>query len=198
MTGLALTESTTTVGIKAGQHLLPHSRSSIQFYHLHNTSTSSNPPVQALQTTLYQSINFTRHSKPLSLKQAPPASTMQLPTTSTILLLSLTLTARTALAQYDDDYHYGLQARDLYARSAAAEVYNDIMGLVPREAEPEDDGYFMDTGLYRREETLQECYTKCMKESQKSKNANELMKCRRECATKHPGQAGKIGKAPKS
>ncbi|MCJ1436978.1 hypothetical protein MMC27_006361 [Xylographa pallens] len=173
MAGLALTESTTT-------------------------ATSSNPPVQALQTTLYKTINSTRHSKPPSPKQAPPAPIMQLPTTSTILLLSLTLTARTTLAQYDDDYHYGLQARDLYARSAAAEVYSDIMGLMPREAEPEDDGYFLDAGLYRREETLQECYSRCLKESQATKNATEHMKCRRECSNSHAGQAGKMGKSGRS
>ncbi|MCJ1322864.1 hypothetical protein MMC15_008214 [Xylographa vitiligo] len=67
---------------------------------------------------------------------------MQLPTVSTLLLLTFTLTARTTLAYNDDDYHYGLQARDLYARSAAAEVYNDIMGLAPRDADSEADGYF--------------------------------------------------------
>ncbi|MCJ1294287.1 hypothetical protein MMC34_005845 [Xylographa carneopallida] len=119
---------------------------------------------------------------------------MQLPTTSTLLLFSLTLTARTAFAIYDDDYHYGLQARDLYARSAAAEVYNDIMGLAPRDADPEADDYL--PGLYRRHETLQECYSECTKDSPKGKGANMniLYKCRRGCAEQYPGHAGTIGR----
>ncbi|MCJ1287245.1 hypothetical protein MMC26_006593 [Xylographa opegraphella] len=120
---------------------------------------------------------------------------MQLPTASTLLLLSLTLTTRTTLAYYDEDYNYGLEARDLYARSAAAEVYNDIMGLAPRHADPDADD-FPEPGLFRRE-TLQECYTGCLKEAQKTRNAKVGSDCRKKCAENHPGQALNKGNSMK-
>ncbi|MCJ1385698.1 hypothetical protein MMC17_008821 [Xylographa soralifera] len=119
---------------------------------------------------------------------------MQLPTISSLILLSLTLTTRITLADYGDDYHYGLQARDLYARNAAAEVYNDIMGLALRDADSEVDGYFPNTGLYQRsEETLQECYSRCLREAQATKNIKQHNLCRHKCANAHPGQAGTMG-----
>ncbi|MCJ1378769.1 hypothetical protein MMC17_001868 [Xylographa soralifera] len=73
---------------------------------------------------------------------------MQLPTAPVLLASLLTLIAPAVSAQYSDGSHSGLQARDIYARAAAAEAYDEAMSLHARSEDLDGDGNF---GLYRRD-----------------------------------------------
>ncbi|MCJ1407344.1 hypothetical protein MMC19_001415 [Ptychographa xylographoides] len=133
---------------------------------------------------------------------------MQLPTISTLILSVLALSASTTTAQSDGYYNLdtrSLNDHDLIARSAAAEAYADAfheaIGLGKRsalaDADADADVYdsVFDDGesLFRRHETLQECYSHCSEEAKTHGNANHLISCRRACAAQYGG-AGRMGR----